>query len=122
MCAFESKLKKSTYFTVNLFLLLFISLTVLFDTIYKSHYTILINFYLYLQYIYIYFFLSFKLIPKFGVPGEICDVIIIFIHVMHELYNAHKTLPHDFSPSFYLSLISHCKHSDSEVVTFKVDF
>ena len=51
MCAFESKLKKSIYFTVNLFLLLFINLIVLFDTIYKSHYTILINFYLYLQYL-----------------------------------------------------------------------
>ena len=49
MCAFESKLKKSTYFTVNLFLLLFIiSLTILFDTIYKFYYTILVNFYLYL--------------------------------------------------------------------------
>ena len=50
MCAFESKLKKSTYFTVSLFLLLFISLAVLFDTIYKSNYTILVNFYIYLQY------------------------------------------------------------------------
>ena len=52
MCAFESKLKKSTYFTVNLFLLLFIiSLTILFDTIYKFYYTILVNFYLYLRYL-----------------------------------------------------------------------
>ena len=50
MCAFESKLKKSIYFTVNLFLLLFINLIVLFDTIYKSNYTILVNFYIYLQY------------------------------------------------------------------------
>ena len=42
--------ENENYFTINLFLLLFMGPTVLFGTIYGSHYTISTNFYLYLQY------------------------------------------------------------------------
>ena len=44
------RLKIKIISTFSLFLLLFISFIVLFDTIYGSHYTISTNFYLYLQY------------------------------------------------------------------------
>ena len=49
-CAFGSKLKSQFILLFNLFLLLFMNHTVLFGTIYGSHYIISINFYLYLQY------------------------------------------------------------------------
>ena len=49
-CAFDSKLKSQFILLFILFLLLFIGLTALFDTIHKFHYTISANFYIYLQY------------------------------------------------------------------------
>ena len=42
------KLKNQLILLFNLFLLLFMRLTALFDTIYGSHYTISISFYIYL--------------------------------------------------------------------------
>ena len=45
-----SRLKSQLILLFNLFLLLFMGPTTLFDTIYESHYTISTNFYLYLQY------------------------------------------------------------------------
>ena len=44
------KLKDQVILLFNLFLLLFMGLTALFSTIHKSYYTILVNFYIYLQY------------------------------------------------------------------------
>ena len=46
---------------VNLFLLLFMDLTVFFGTIYGFHYIILVNFYLYLQYFQQNFFNFYKI-------------------------------------------------------------
>ena len=47
---FGFKLKSQFILPFSLFLLLFMSLTALFGTIYSSYYTILFNFYLYLQF------------------------------------------------------------------------
>ena len=44
------KIKKSAYFIFQLIFVTFMSSTTLFGTIHESHYTILINFYIYLQY------------------------------------------------------------------------
>ena len=49
-CVFGSKLKSQLILLFSLFLLLFMGLIALFDTIYESHCTISVNFYLYLQY------------------------------------------------------------------------
>ena len=45
-----AKIKKPTYFTIQLILLLFMGPIALFSTVHRSHYTISVNFYLYLQY------------------------------------------------------------------------
>ena len=50
MCVFGSSLKNQLILLFNLFLLLFIGPTALFSTIYEFYCTILVNFYLYLQY------------------------------------------------------------------------
>ena len=56
MVCIRLQIKKSAYFTIqlillfNLFLLLFMASTAFFIIIHMSHFTILINFYLYLQY------------------------------------------------------------------------
>ena len=47
-CVFSSSLKNQFILLFNLFLLLFMGLTVLFDTIHESPCTILVHFYLYL--------------------------------------------------------------------------
>jgi len=49
-CVFRKSYFCQLILLFNLFLLLFMSFTVLFGTIYGSYYTISINFYLYLQY------------------------------------------------------------------------
>ena len=43
-----AKIKKSTYFTIELIFVTIYSLIALFNTIRESHYTILANFYFYL--------------------------------------------------------------------------
>ena len=48
--AFGYQLKNQLILLFNLFLLIFMGPTVLFDIIYRSHCTILVNFYFYLQY------------------------------------------------------------------------
>ena len=50
MCPFVLEWKKKIILLFSLFLLLFMSLTALFNTIYKSYGIILTNFYFYLQY------------------------------------------------------------------------
>ena len=49
-CLFGFRLKSQLIILFSLFLLLFMSLIALFDTIHESHYAISTNFYLYLQY------------------------------------------------------------------------
>ena len=49
-CAFGYQLKNQLILLFSLFLLLFMSLTTLFDTIHESHCIISANFYFYLQY------------------------------------------------------------------------
>ena len=49
-CAFGSSLKSELVLLFRLFLLLFIGLTTLIDTIHRFHYTISVNCYFYLQY------------------------------------------------------------------------
>ena len=49
-CAFGSRLKNQLILLFSLFLLLYMCLTALFGTIYRSYCTISANFYLYLQY------------------------------------------------------------------------
>ena len=49
-CAFGYKLKSQLILLFSLFLLLFMDPIALFGTVHGSHYTILANFYLYLQY------------------------------------------------------------------------
>ena len=50
MDAFDIHLKNQVTLLFNLFLLLFISFIVLFNTIHESHCIILVNFHFYLQY------------------------------------------------------------------------
>ena len=50
MCLFGINYFCQLILSFNLFLLLFMDLTILFNTIHLSHYTILANFYFYLQY------------------------------------------------------------------------
>ena len=50
LCMFGSNLKSKFILLFNLFLLLFISFTAIFNTIHEFHCTISINFYLYLSY------------------------------------------------------------------------
>ena len=50
LSVYLAKIKKSAYFTIQFFLLLFMGLIALFGTIHESHYTISTYFYLYLQY------------------------------------------------------------------------
>ena len=49
-CVFGYQLKSQLILLFSLFFLMFIDPTVLFDTIHRSYYTILVNFYIYLSY------------------------------------------------------------------------
>ena len=49
-CVFGFNLKNQLILLFSLFLLLFMSFTILFGTFYNFHYTISANFYFYLQY------------------------------------------------------------------------